>query len=1095
MLQGSLRFIAVIVLLITVIAGPLRAGNRLLKGTRVVEPVVEGEENHVKHPCLTPMPPPPLDLPLERRSRWALPAQALPDDFEMTLNCLVLRYNFQHETVDDPNTTGRGTMDLSQPLATPADSAEYYNRVGHWIDPPPHDSVYFDAHMRALRAYYEMVSKGKLTLTWDIYPPVRDSVYQLPREMAYYGLCDSVIVGLERYFVDCIHLADSVHILDPAHPDIDFSQYQAIFLFHAGADRQNDIGFPETCNDLFTGFILFGDSVAVDGGTGYVRTALMMPEAASQDNRATALNAVMAHEFGHQLGLIDLYRTDNFLTQLGDFALMDNNGFGTGIDFGFDVGRVFGAIPLYPCAWSRAYLGFTDVVDFRQGSDVRVVAAEVMSQGIQIARVPISENRYYLIENRLIDTDQLETFSLADSTTNVILGPVNAAREFTGEYDFLMPGSGVIIYLVDEAVAAMDFDNDGLANFDDNDVQNDRSGIPPRRFISVVEADGRINFGGLYRAGFGSEDDMYREDRNHALTPNTNPPAFDNTGNNTHIYITNIRRDTADGAKVPMDTVVLFDVETDRLASGFPVRAGVPLFGLSPIADDLDRDGTDEVIFASGRNLLAVTSGGANFLRETTGCTTCPLFVDTVAASVHPGHEYVLPLYVRLGSVITAGPVTGDFGQGGEHLVAVGIAPTEGQPGLVQLHRPADVFSVGQADLVGSAKSLFNAGTPIALSFGESLWILTDSGFVYHLTTPSQNLPSPFVVTNEQYHGICRLGDRAVVVAGDSIVTTLYAMETTIDSFSIDGMYSFGPAVGDLDLDGQPEIVLFSPDGDGVFVTADTSSGSPQFSILRQRSTGFPVRVNPIVTDLDRDGRPDVAVGGINQLIAFNRELTLKTGFPIEIDDRFVGTDVIAAPVSADFDAGSAAELVVPTQVGNIYSYGDGLSYGFPLSGGERGIGSAVIFHDSTGGYLGYVGIDGWFYAWEINVDTSAAYWPMGGADPGGSFALNSGTLDDMETLSTRLPEDRFYNYPNPVVDGTTNIRYYLSEAASRVVLTIYDLSGREIAALDGPTSGGIDNEVVWVCGDVTPGVYRCVIDAQFDGGSEVSHTDIAIIR
>ena len=80
----------------------------------------------------------------------------------------------------------------------------------------------------------------------------------------------------------------------------------------------------------------------------------MMPETSVQDNRATTINAVMVHEFGHQLGLPDLYRTDIFMSQLGDFALMDNNGFGTGVEFGFPVGRVFGTVPLYPTAWSRA---------------------------------------------------------------------------------------------------------------------------------------------------------------------------------------------------------------------------------------------------------------------------------------------------------------------------------------------------------------------------------------------------------------------------------------------------------------------------------------------------------------------------------------------------------------------------------------------------------------------------------------------------------------------------------------------------------------------------------------------------------------------
>ncbi|TET94455.1 MAG: hypothetical protein E3J26_04565, partial [Candidatus Zixiibacteriota bacterium] len=513
------------------------AEDKLLIGQKHKIEEVPGD-NRIIQRGLTPDRYDPGEDLLERKSPWSLPKQALADDFQQTINILVLRFNFQEESPDDdPNTTGNGLMNLANPLADWVDSAAYFDTVGHLIDPPPHNAVFFDAHMQALSRYWEFVSEGKITLTWEIFPRDRDSAYQLPHPMSYYGKCDydSVVLGLEQYFIDCIQLAD-------ADTGIVFSNYESVFLFHAGSDRQNDIGFPETCGDLFSGFIRYyadpdrgRDTLWVDNGTDTVWTALILPETSCQDNRATALNAVIAHEFGHHLGLVDLYSTRTMMSQLGDFALMDNNGFGTGIEFaGYTVGRVFGAIPLYPCAWSRAYLGYVDVYDFRQESDVRVVAAEVVSSGIKIARVPISENEYYLIENRLIDTDNRPTAMLVDEATYVFQGPVNYDREFTGEYDFLMPGSGLLIFHVDEGVAGLDYDEDGMNNFDDNDLQWDAD----RKFITLIEADGLVNFGGFYRAGFGSEEDMFRDDRNNSFTPNTNPPAIDNSGNNTHIYIT-----------------------------------------------------------------------------------------------------------------------------------------------------------------------------------------------------------------------------------------------------------------------------------------------------------------------------------------------------------------------------------------------------------------------------------------------------------------------------------------------------------------------------------------------------------------------------
>ncbi|HVP06492.1 MAG TPA: hypothetical protein VMS71_01520, partial [Candidatus Acidoferrum sp.] len=484
-------------------ASPAVAGDRLLTGQ--ISRTSDTTHNNIVHQRgLVPMTQARPVWNLPRPKAWSLPTTAIAPNVDTVIHVLVLRFNFQYETVDDSNTTGRGVMDLSTPLADSADSARYYDSVGFIVDPPPHNAAYFNAQMKALNFYWNRVSEGHDSLAWDIYPRAGDSVYQLPHEMAYYGKCevDSVVYGLERYFVDGIHAAD-------ADPSVDFSKYNAIIMFHAGADRQNDLGFPPTCSDLFTGFINFRDSVAVKGGK-YIHEAVMMPEAISQDNRATALNAVMAHEFGHQLGLVDLYNTSNFMTELGDFSLMDDNGFGTGIDFGFKGGKVFGAVPVYPDAWSRAYLGYVPVGDFRKGTDLRIVAAEAISSGMKIARVPISENSFYLLENR---NDRLTTgvlHMLVDFATGVFMGPADANRNLTGEYDFLLPGSGMLIYLVDEYVAGLDYDGNGVDNFKDNQLQWD----PRRRFLSLVEGSGIVYFGGDYHAGYGSADDMYRDDRN-----------------------------------------------------------------------------------------------------------------------------------------------------------------------------------------------------------------------------------------------------------------------------------------------------------------------------------------------------------------------------------------------------------------------------------------------------------------------------------------------------------------------------------------------------------------------------------------------------
>ncbi len=1029
---------------------------------------------------------------LTRKNPWSLPDHALAGGgVQDTIHILVLRYNFQYEAIDNPNTTGRGRMDLSNPFASPTDSANYYNAVGHFIDPPAHDSLYFDAHMQALRRFYEYSSHNRLTLTWDIFPPKRDSVYTLPQQMGYYGACefDSVVAGLEQFFVDCISTADALS------PEINFSRYESIFIFHAGADRQNDIGFPPTCEDLFTGFIRFGDSVLVDNDSTSVRDALLMPETASQDNRATALNAVIAHEFGHQLGLVDLYSTINFATTIGDFATMDHNGFKTGIDFGWSVGSAFGCFPVYHDAWSRAFLGFDSVYDFRQGTDIRIVAANMVKDGIKIARVPITENEYYLIENRIEDTDGKATAVLADSATSVIQGPVFAAtREFTGEYDALLPGSGMLIYRIDETVAGMDYDQDGLNNFLDNDLQWDYQ----RKFMTLMEADGYENLTGRCTAGcglvgqsYGWLGDMYPEGNNTSLTPNSNPPSVDGTGNNTHIRITNIHRDSSITPDTVFGAVMKFSVETDGLVSGFPVRIGYPKFlnegRLAPIIDDLNGDNTPEIIVAASRRVLAFTPNGGSFLQSVDSCPACPVFVDTAITSFS-STLYPVPILYQAPADISAGPVTGNFGTGATRYVA--FSYFSGGFGRVVLVAPQDVGDDGQADV--AAPPVATAGAPTHLVFGNKLWVVADSVYVKSsLAGAATRIVS---ISDSVTTGACLADSFLIVAAGNAAGTNLYLLNSTnaTDTLHLTGFYSLGPVAADIDGDGVTEIILFSPNGNAAIVNVNSGIQSLQVQLTDDLNTDF--TTSPIIADVDLDGRPDIVIGGVNAIYAFNDNLILKTEYPIEVDDRFLDEEVDAAPIAANISGDKQPEVIAPNAIGNFYSFGPKLSTGFPLSAGERSISSAVVFNTSTGGKLGYSGLDGWFYLWETGTDSTTNFWPMAGHDASGSFAFLSSQLSPEASYSGLLPEDRVYNYPNPVTSGVTTIRYLLGQTATKVELKLYDLSGIEIATLSGTTMAG-DNETVWNCSGVTPGVYRCMIYADFSGSSEHAFTDIAVIR
>jgi hypothetical protein len=257
--------------------------------------------------------------------------------------------------------------------------------------------------------------------------------------------------------------------------------------------------------------------------------------------------------------------------------------------------------------------------------------------------------------------------------------------------------------------------------------------------------------------------------------------------------------------------------------------------------------------------------------------------------------------------------------------------------------------------------------------------------------------------------------------------------------------------------------------------------------------------IRPTIADIDLDGRPDILIAGTNWLYAFDDQLLFKTNYPKQIDDGQPDANAITRITVADIRDGGPPEMIVINEVGNVYAYGDELSYGFPLNSGEQmapySNSAAVVLYDSTGGKFGYLGGDGWFYAWDTDKDTTSNFWPMATGSPDGSSEFDQSKLGPLVLADAGLPSERFYNYPNPVMNGQTTIRYYLGENANSVSLNIYSLNGTVVASFDGSTFGGVDNEQVWDCSDVTPGVYRCIIEADMGSSIETAFTDIAIIR
>ncbi len=1038
-------------------------------------------------------------LGLERPSLYALPtakhgmpltAASIMSD---SIRVLVLKVEFQKEIPDDPYTTGDGTFDLRT-------YDQFVAAEGHYIDPAPHNTSYFNAHMQALHNYWYYVSEKQLQIQWDVYPQPESVSIQLPVPMAYYGSnmnWESIGDRLGNFLIRAITLADSLY------PEIDFGRYQAVIVFHAGSDQQNNLSyFPQfdTPYDFYTGFLKLSKPVMVDDSTVAIQEGTILPEFASQDNRITALNGVVAHEFGHQLGLVDLYKTDNFFTQVGDFSLMDNNGMSVGVQFP-DIGpTVGGTMPVYPDAWSRAYLGFDIPREITDGNNVPISAAAQNHGSTEIIKVPITEYEYFLIENRQQDADTLDPSNpfadilVGDPATGVILGPGFAYFQGNdtilvsdGEYDRITPGNGAVIWHVDEAVAYQDTLHNGDNNFFNNTLQWD----PARRFLSLVEADGVIDFGGYYYRGYGDDNDYFKGPNRVSFTPSTNPSSNSILGCDSHISVTDISNS---------DTLMYVDINIDWLMAGWP-QMGLPNQMSDPIIADLLSNDTSEVLITASNRLLIWKPNGQKFISN--GDSVGILRYDSSIAI------YPWAIAAECDSTISTRPVIFDYNGDGENDIAL-----TSNSGRLYAFNPRDNNSDGRLDpIVGFPLDLHlnTRLAPITVNFlpgaENELIAFDDSGKVHMV----YNVLEDSVVYN--FNGIV-ISAAAYQVAGKNVIDALVSQPggTSLNRIAADSgtavfaqefspvafpFYHYVPSIPvsiiavDIDRDGNlPEILItFS-----YKIELIKNDGSVAWSIDTDREL-----YHTAIGDINSDGYPEIVIGAESAIYAFNYTGSLMQNFPIDMNKYKLGGAIISSPILGDIDNNAAPEIIVGLPGGGIYAfdqYSDRVA-GFPLPSSFGVSNSAALGDLNNDGEIDLVTEEnsGFVKAWNLSAPYEFANvpWGMAGGNIFNNSYLSTVYQKNIAATDQQLPVNSVFNYPNPATNSTT-IRFYLN-SNSNVKIEMFDLMGDRIHDATIAGQAHADNEYVWNCQNVASGVYYCRVEAANNTGKTSRMIKIAIAK
>jgi M6 family metalloprotease-like protein len=954
-----------------------------------------------------------------------------------TVRVLAVRVDFLTDRGGSETTTPDGKFDLR--------SVDQVEAPWSLVDPPPHNKDYFLAHLKSLANYYEAQSHGQLVLEYEVYPEGQDEAYHLSDTMDYGPWAisqDSIIVREARdVFIDSIELADS-------ESDIDFSDFDAYIVFHAGPDFQSDINYDSQRDIPSYTIPLFEDSVAVNGGSHYVHMGMVMPETTSQDTFLGALNGVLAHEFGHVLGLPDLYDINTLYPVVGDFSLMDTGATLQGVledpDSG-DLYAVYGLLPSSLDLWSKAVL-WPETIDLEaveDEADVELEASETSPKGLFIL---INSEEYFLIENRQVDLDgDLTVVLRADSTTGVVLGPDN------DEYDFLLPGlGGVLIWHIDESAI---FGRNVGPYYGVN--TNYR-----RRGIRLMEADGIYDIGNIYSIYFtGSAEEPFYLGNNTLFSADTDPASNSNGGGCSHITV-----EVTD----PSQKLMHVRARREWGRQGWPVWLDAPLAEGSVWAGVLT-GGAKSIAFVTADSVLYLAEPQNNWRN----------FAVKLPAAPVPGLSGRPKSSGSAGLVYASVPGTGVIA-----FDYMGATPASWRPDVSSVCTSPAVTETGIlvgledgeiASLDSTGRTVWKAGggggavvSPIVVADidgdssseiafateGGSVWVLEGDGSTADGWPVQWRSGVVWMTAGDMDRDETAQGMELVLADSTGHVEVLGRDGVTIGAWQSRGVRLNGsrPALGDVDGDGYLECAFVSEDGN-LYLLNHNAAGKMNWPYKLDTGSA-PDSIgwasSPVMTDVDEDGLPEVLVGSLKgDVVAVDGDGTVCEGWPYSF-----GLPVRATPLVSDL-------------------YGEG-TMTILTSGDDAVIHSLFL----------PVGLSG----------EADAPWARYGRDLGVSNAFPLSLMTQTVVASELMPEGSVYVYPSPVVGDRAFVRYTLSEPAE-VVATVVDIKGQEVASLR-QSGEPEENELEWNTEKVGAGLYFVrVVALGSKGRTQARTVKVAVAR
>ena len=1011
--------------------------------------------------------------------------------------------------------------------------------------PELRDSLFFAGELEHLTDYFRGASRGHLEVDWTI----DGTIYTLPEAMGYYGRDTFEEMRVVELVETLIGFTDAT---------TDFAQYDHVFVIHAGAGQETDLAgdsrtqlwssfydasdidaaFPDTTiAGLATNDMLDGEPFVVDNFS-------IVPANASQDFTAIGSLDIWVFEVGSRLGLLPLFDST-------PAAAPDGQGVGSFCVMSFGLFNVNGFIPSFPCAFNRILAGWLDPVTVSPSSTPQTLRLTDVNTGADTdtlcAKIPITENEYYLVVNRVHDANFDSLFTFTDFDSNLV--PGNADSLGGAEFDFFLTditnpaiyrflpeygfevllrhtGSGVYVWHVDEGVVRETLE----AGFLPNDFVE-------RKGVDLEEADGVQDMDGVGVPAFtlGSFFDSYRsgDGNQNAFGPDTDPASISNGGVRTGILIEDIsapgfamtcvvRIDAAhDDARARWEadvtaqpaTVLDFEGDDSGEIAVLADEGDIYLFN-SALTEFQDGDANPATI--EPFNSVGAAWAGPPAVGDVIGDTELELVAATVDGNLYAINTGSAQL-LRAGLPAAAPPMIAD-GTG------------DAAPEVFVTERDGDSLRV---------LMLNGSGTPIEPGDGafDPLWPVAVQG---HLAAPpawaqtggtfspaKAGVVLAYVDTLDSRLRVTFTPVRHVSgpLVNEPVAATWTAAFPIPDGVDPTDFVPSAPAVADIDADGADEVVVTTRDGRLMIFEGDAGeTGRLDPVVIDLRA---PNPSAPALGDTDLNGTMEIAVWDEEYLYLLESNGRLVGEWPKRIVSETV-TELppmrvrreLESPIIADLDGDGDVDVLFALESGEMMAFDhDGVpTAGFPRVGPAGAYAAptlAVIGNAaapslvSVGGISSLTRVNTVVDSFTTRHDATLSLQTLPGAGNGDrtfwsgyrNDVARSGRADEgvaLKTASAPIETSSFMIYPNPVSGTIVNVRVTLNARAT-VDVEIYNLEGQETfsrsyeANVNGLIGTPFDEAID--IGELVSGVYFVRIHIDGDGGSETLIKPFAIKR